>query len=219
MLRSLSYGWIFVLAAATSTARAAPAACLAGVYSGNAMELAAELDLATDGHFQYALAYGALDEQAEGRWENDNASVYLTSAAVTPARFSLTGESSGPNGAFRIALDVPQGMNRQYFDARVTLANGEVIDHQLADDGLTLRLEPGARVVLVQFELGVFALQSQRFALSSGNGRVARFRFEPNDLGKVAFAHTPLTIDGNDLLLDHLGRQLRFRPESGGCRH
>jgi hypothetical protein len=183
------------------------------------MELAAELDLGPDGHFQYALAYGALDEEAQGRWESDNANVYLTSAPVTPARFSLTGESNGPSGAFRIALDVPQGMNRQYFDAHVTLANGRVIDHQLADDGLTLQLEPGARVVSVQFELGVFALRSPRFPLSSANGREARFRFEPNDLGKVAFTHTPLRIEGNDLLLDHLGGQLRFRPESGGCRH
>jgi hypothetical protein len=208
-----------VLAGMTSPAQAASPSCLIGNYNGGRMELAAELDLIADGHFQYGLAYGALDEEAQGSWESDGSSVYLTSGPVTPPRFSLIGEGEAPKGQFHIALDVPRGMDRQYFDAHVTLANGEVIDHQLADDGLTLQLEPDMHVVSVQFELGVFLLKSEAIPLSSGgSGNEARFRFEPNDLGKVAFTHTPLRIEGSDLLLDHLGEQLRFRPESGGCK-
>jgi hypothetical protein len=49
------------------TPRLAP--CLVGKYNGGQMELAAELDLTADGHFQYGLAYGALDEEAQGRWK------------------------------------------------------------------------------------------------------------------------------------------------------
>jgi hypothetical protein len=216
MLRSLSFASVIVLAGSIAAAEAAPAPCLTGNYNGGQMELAAELDLAADGHFQYGLAYGALDEEAQGRWESDGSNVYLTSGPVTPPRFSLTGEGSAPKGEFRIALDLPRGMDRQYFDAHVTLANGEVIDHQLAENGLTLQLEPGMRVVSVQFELGVFLLKSQSIPLSSGSGREARFRFEPNDLGKVAFTHTALRIDGGDLLLDRFDRQLRFRRD-GKC--
>jgi len=218
MLRSLSFTCLFVLGATPSLAQSSPTSCLIGNYNGGQMELAAELDLTANGHFQYGLAYGALDEEAQGSWESDDSNVYLTSGPVTPPRFSLIGESGAPKGQFRIALDVPRGMDRQYFDAHVRLANGEVIDHQLADDGLTLQLEPGMHVVSVQFELGVFLLKSQSILLSSGSGREARFRFEPNDLGKVAFTHTPLRIEGSDLLLDHLGGQLHFRPESGGCK-
>jgi hypothetical protein len=130
----------------------------------------------------------------------------------------LVDEGSAPRDQFRIALDVPHGMSRQYFNAHVTLANGEVIDRQLADDGLALQLEPGMRVLSLQFELGVFSLASPPFPLSAGNGTEARFRFEPNDLGKVAFTHTPLKIDGRDLLIDRFDRRLRFRPKSGGCK-
>lgn len=198
----------------SGTARAA-AADLAGCYDGHAMEIAAGLELGTDSRFRYGLSYGALDEEAQGHWQSDEASVFLTSDPVTPPRFRLVEETAGDGEVFRVRLAMPPGMNPQYFDARLTLANGEVIDHQLGEDGLALALEPGMRVVSAQFRLPVFALASEPFPLSAGAGREARFRFEPNDLGKVAFAHAPLRIDGRDLLLVHHGRQFRFRKASG----
>jgi hypothetical protein len=42
-----------------------------------------------------------------------------------------------------------------------------------------------------------------------------RFIFEPNDLGKVAFASTPLIIDEGDLMLQRHDRQIRFRRAAG----
>lgn len=197
-----------------AAAQAAPAD-LAGCYDGHAMEIAAGLELGADGRFRYGLSYGALDEEAQGRWESDGASVFLTSDPVTPPRFRLVEETAGAPDVFRVRLDLPQGMDPQYFDARLTLADGEVVDRQLGEDGLALALEPGMRVVSAQFRLPVFALASESFPLSAGNGREARFRFEPNDLGKVAFAHAPLRIEGRDLLLARHDRQLRFRKASG----
>lgn len=218
MSRNCRSSWRTVLLAAglfAAPAQAAPA--VAGCYNGGATEIAAGLELQTDGRFRYGLAYGALDEQAQGRWESDGANVYLTSDPVTPPRFSLVNEGPAPGGEFRVMLDLPRGMDRQYFDVLLTLAEGEPIDRQFAADGLVLELKPRDRVVSAQLRLGIFDLESGPIALSSGNGHEVRFRFEPNDLGKVAFAHTPLRKDGGNLLLERHDRQLRFRPVKGGC--
>lgn len=50
----------------------------AGLYRTQQMEVAAALELQPDGHFRYALTYGAMDEQAEGIWTFDRNTVRLT---------------------------------------------------------------------------------------------------------------------------------------------
>src|ERR1035441_6035926 len=50
-------------------------ASLAGTYDGGQMEVGAQLLLKPDGHFQYELAYGALDETAAGTWEFKDSTV------------------------------------------------------------------------------------------------------------------------------------------------
>jgi hypothetical protein len=193
--------------------------CLAGDYDGHAMELAAGLRLEANGRFRYGLSYGALDEEAQGRWESDGGAVYLTSDPITPPRFTLVGESPAPAGEFRIALDVPNGISRQYFDVQVVLADGQTMQRQLGDDGLTLRLEPGQKVASLRLLLPVFDLESDRFALTAGTASEARVRFEPNDLGKVGFAHERLPIEGGALLLQRHDRTIRFRRgASDGCK-
>ena len=63
---------------------AAPPPCLAGIYNGGQMELAAALELVGDGHFRFALSYGALDEGARGTWRYTGGEVRLTSDAKGP---------------------------------------------------------------------------------------------------------------------------------------
>ena len=67
-------------AAAPRASMAAPA-CIAGYYDGSQMELAAALELADSGQFRFALSYGALDEEAQGRWRYADGAVHLTSQA------------------------------------------------------------------------------------------------------------------------------------------
>jgi hypothetical protein len=59
-------------------AAAAPTDSPAGLYRTQQMEVAAALELQPNGHFRYALTYGAMDEQAEGVWTFDRTTVRLT---------------------------------------------------------------------------------------------------------------------------------------------
>lgn len=52
-----------------------------GFYRSNQMEIGAALELLPDGHFRYALDYGAVSEGAEGEWTFDGMAVRLSSRA------------------------------------------------------------------------------------------------------------------------------------------
>lgn len=193
--------------------------CLPGSYDGGQTEVAAQLELGPDHRFHYALSYGALDEVAQGKWEAGGAgTVLLTSDPTTPPAFVLLSEAvATARGTLRIDLDVPIGISRQYFSALVRLADGRSSVRQFDEDGLVLELGAGDRVVSVTLLLSVLSLESEAIAVKSGEGSELHVRFDPNDLGKVAFAATPLRIDRDDLLLERHERLIRFRRSGDGC--
>lgn len=207
--------------AASGVARAGDATaapgCLAGVYDGGEMEMAAGLELGADGRFAYGLSYGALDEEAQGKWRSDGVHVFLTSDPVKAPAFSLVSETPARDGAFHIVLDLPEGMSAQYFDADVQLDDGSVLHDQMGEDGRTYDLDASKKPVGIRLYFPVFDLASDAFAVSGARSAEVRIRFEPNDLGKVGFSDAPLQRDGGDLLLQRFGGTLRFHPMRGGC--
>src|SRR4051812_37021984 len=111
---------LFLLVAATGSGPAtAQPGSLAGVYDGGQMEIAAALELKPNGRFNYALSYGALDEQAAGRWTVNGDRVLLSSNPVVAPRLFLISRGRGPEGMLQLSLDVPRGVSRQYFDAMI----------------------------------------------------------------------------------------------------
>jgi hypothetical protein len=89
----------------------------------------------------------------------------------------------------------------------------------MSEDGLIVPLAPGEQVVAIRLLLSVFELESDRFPVTAGTASEARLRFEPNDLGKVAFARERLAIDGGSLVLQRYDRAVRFRRSlSNGCK-
>ncbi len=195
---------------AGQTALASPSQ-LAGTYDGHQMEMAAGLELRADGRFDYGLSYGALDESASGTWRVDGNMVLLTSDPVTAPAFVMLGQQPASDGKTHLVLDLPQGWTRQYFDAEIGLADGRFVGGQLSDDSDALPLAPGDRPVSLRLTLGVYDLHSDAFRLDGSRASRIHVRFEQNDLGKVAFAKTPLRIDNGSLLLERYGRSIVFK--------
>ena len=203
---------LLVAAAFAVTGRAmAQSTSLVGTYDGRQMEMAAGLELLANGRFRYALAYGALDEQAAGKWTLRGDSVLLTSDPVTPPRFVLVSQARGAPGVLRVDLDVPRGVSRQYFNALITKANGQAERRQLAEDGLQLPFAAAEAPITLRLSLQMFDAASGPVRLDANSGYSVRFRFEPNDIGKVPFQATPLKLVNGELLLDRHGRTIRFR--------
>src|ERR1700726_4548209 len=105
---SMAANVLLVAAASAIAARAmAQSPSLVGTYDGGQMEMAVALELLADGRFRYALAYGALDEQAAGKWSLRGDQVLLTSDPVRAPRFVLVSQGKGASGVLRVDLDVP----------------------------------------------------------------------------------------------------------------
>ncbi len=202
-------GSLLALAVAAALSGSHPAA-LAGLYDGNQMEMAAGLELKPDGRFRYGLAYGALDEEAEGTWTAQGGHVVLTSDPLTPPRLRFLGQQPAAPGTLRIALEAPQGLTLQLFVAYIGFTKGETAREQLADDGLLRPLDPQNPPTTVRLTLPLFELTGDPVAIDAAKGYGLHFRFEPNDLGKVDFRGTVLPIDQGDLLLDRHDRTIRF---------
>jgi hypothetical protein len=182
-----------------------------GIYDGGQTEMAVGLELREDGRFRYGLSYGALDEQAQGTWVSDEGQVLLTSDPFVPPRFVLVNRRDAPPGQLRITLDLPDAISRQYFRAELRLADGNVVDHQLSDRQEPLAFDPREKPVSVALVLPIFGLRSESVNLPGVGGSEIHFRFEPNELGKVAFSKTALRKDHGALILIRHDRTIRFR--------
>jgi hypothetical protein len=203
---------LFLLVAATGSGPAtAQSGSLAGVYDGGQMEIAAALELKSDGRFNYALSYGALDEQATGRWTISGDRVLLSSNPVVAPRLFLVSRGRGPEGMLQLSLDVPRGVSRQYFDAMVTRSNGQTQKVQLSDEGLFMPFSRADPPTAVRLVLQIFRVASEPVMLDPSSGYAVQYRFEPNDIGKVDFRAEPLRIVNGHLVLDRHGRTLQFR--------
>ena len=195
---------------AGQTAPASPSQ-LVGTYDGHQMEMAVGLELRSDGRFDYGLSYGALDESASGTWRVEGNKVLLTSDPVIAPKFMLLEQRPAADGKTHLVLDLPKGWTKQYFDAEISLADGRSVGGQLSDDSDTISLAPGDRPVSLRLALGVYDLRSDAFRLDGTAASTIHVRFEPNDLGRVAFTKTPLRIGNGDLLLERYGRSIVFK--------
>jgi len=188
-------------------------ASLAGAYDGGQMEVAAQLILKPDGHFQYELAYGALDETAAGTWDVKDSVVLLTTVpAAVPPRFVVVSDTPAPSGLHvKLTKPLVEGMRQ-----RVLLLYGanprpdqDSDEADVADDG-QVPIPAGKHPTAFIPEIPVFPTQPAPNPRTAGGHRVV-LRFEPNDIGKADFHPQPLTIQDGVLIMPRRDLQLLLR--------
>jgi hypothetical protein len=190
---------------------------LAGEYSGNQMEVAARLLLKADGHFQYELAYGALDETAEGTWDIKDGTVLLTTVpAVNPPRFVVVGDQPNTSGILSIKLasgPIMQGSRQRIY--LIYGPNEEPGMAEVADDG-HVPLPGNRRPTAIIPEIPVYPIMVKPIPLTGVGGHYLTLRFEPNDIGKADFHPQVLAIANGVLVMTRPDLQLRlnFKRES-----
>jgi hypothetical protein len=204
-------GAAYATTAGVALAAAPTMASVAGVYDGGQMEVAAGLELKADGTFHYELSYGALDEQASGRWSLSGDQVVLTSAPVNPPRFSVVSQEKGTDGVLRITMDFKDPYQQQDFSALILKSGGEGDEEQLGIDGLTWSFPPSAPPVGVRLLVSVYQIVGDELKLDPDKGYTIKYHFDANDLGKVAFQATPVKIVNGQLLLVRYDRTLKFK--------
>ncbi|HEX8842146.1 MAG TPA: hypothetical protein VF757_07585 [Sphingomicrobium sp.] len=193
-------------------AAAAPAqSSLAGVYEIRQMEMAGGLELQANGHFRYALAYGAVDKESEGDWTFDGQAVRLTTRPMPKEpTFALVRDSAAPRCALSVSVDWGRFNWSSPPDVLVTYERNPGELHLLqADDNGALHPENCA-VTSVSPLVPMFQVAGAPLKVSPATGHRLSLRFVPNDLGHVAFRGEPLKLDSNGLVLERYDAQIRF---------
>ena len=204
-----------IAAAVTALAIAAAApvqpADLAGTYRIGQMEMAGGLELRADGRFRYALDYGAASETAEGNWTVRGQTLELTSDPVPRAPdFALVEDQPAPSGELYVALQ-EGALNWSPIDVLVELEGaGEPLYIQAGADG-RLAIPERQRAKSIRLLVPVYEIAGTAIPISGEHGHRLLFRFEANDLGKVAFDRQPLAIDGTSLIMNRYETKIVFR--------
>ncbi len=92
----------------------------AGLYEINQMEMAGGLELRPDGRFRYALDYGAVSEESEGRWTFEDGTVVLTTDPMPPKADCDRGFASACFDRSRLTSD-GENLILYRWDARIVL--------------------------------------------------------------------------------------------------
>ena len=200
-----------LLAALVLAAPASAASSPAGIYEIHQMEMAGGLELKANGHFRYALSYGAADEEAEGDWTSDGKAIRLTTKPVPkPPNFELVRDDPAPKGELSLALEPPGFGWEGSIDALVTIAGSAKKARVRTEGDGRIEIPAGITVTTVEPVVPIYGGTGTPIALSANSGHRLLLRFKPNDLGKAAFKQEPLAIDGNDLLLERYEAVIRF---------
>ena len=187
----------------------APAPAVAGLYQSQQMEIGAALELSADGSFRYQLEYGAVSEQAQGRWTSDGKTVRLTTApAPKPPAFELVSDGSAPVGQLTVTVE-PPGLGGYRLDAIATDAKtGEKGRVTVDSDG---SVDSGGHVISVlEPMVPVYGTIAGRFVLDPRRGHRLLLRFRANDFATAAFRAEPLSITPRGLVLNRYDQAIRF---------
>lgn len=202
-----------LLALLLAAAPAASAGSVAGMYETSQMEMAGGLELRPDGTFRYALEYGAVSEQGEGKWQLEGTDVRLTSDPMPKApQFEVVEDSPAPEGELYVTLAKP-GFGDWTAPLRLAVwlqGFRQPFEMQAGEDGRVETRHTPVREILPF--VPVYGPLSDAIPLSPERGHRLTLRFVPNDLGKARFQAEPLARDGDTLILNRYDAKIVFHP-------
>lgn len=200
-----------LLAALLLAAPAAPSPVghyrLQGVH-----DAASELILRADGRFAYALAYGALDEEATGRWRRVGNKVFLTTIPKpVPPAFSAGKAAHTDTAPLTLHVTAPDGRGIPGVDFRIEFETGEPLqDYINNDEGWSLPAEEKRKPVAVTLAEPIYQLVSPRFPIDTSKANDLTFILTPHDLGRFDFENMPLDIAPGRLVMHRGGAALDY---------
>jgi hypothetical protein len=192
---------------------AAPAlttARLAGLYEIHQMEMGGGLELQPNGHFRYALEYGAASEEGEGDWTFDGKTVRLTSNPMPhEPDFVLLRDEPAPACEVSISVDWGKLNWSSAPHVLVTYADDPKVYLVYADDSGKLesrRCNATSLRPMVPIYEGI----GTEVKLTPDKGHRLSFRFEPNEIGRPAFRGEQLDLYGQGLEFARFETRIRF---------
>lgn len=202
-----------LLAATLSlTCPAAEARDLVGEYRLSAgPDVAGGLLILPDGRFKYGLAAGALDEGAEGRWEQRGDAVCLfTEPAPVPPAFAKVAPREVDGAVPTILVTWPNGRGIAGIDFIIEFDEGDAIEDYTQSDGWTMAEDDRRIPRRIELHEPVHNITAPPFDLDEADGGTLHVQLIPNDLGVPHFDGACLMARDDTFILYREEGTMRF---------
>ncbi|WP_422061511.1 hypothetical protein [Sphingopyxis sp.] len=165
----------------------------------------------TDGRFQYALAAGALDERAEGRWETRGDTVCLiTEPKPVPPAFEKGALIEVDAAIPTLLVTWPNGNGIAGVDFRIGFDSGDPAEGYTQDYGWTMPDDDTRVPRWVEISEPIHGIAAPRYELTEADGGKLRVTIIPNDLGVVNFEGACAERTDRGLKLHRAEGDMRF---------
>jgi hypothetical protein len=165
-------------------------------YLRGVMEVGSELQLNSDGTFEYMLAYGAADYFAKGTWKQDKDSVVLTTAGKEEPPFRVVKTSSEKVPGVRVWVQAPNGHPVEHIEVILNTGDG-VLKQSTSSEGVALFGDARA-AKSVRLNVRVYAVEAGPFAIEAGRNDI-HFEINGEAIMRVPFKDEHLKIAGKSL--------------------
>jgi len=179
-------------------------------------DAAGELFIHAGGRFEYALAEGALDEHAEGRWVRQGMVLVLTTVPKpVPPVFRLAPRSANAANAPTLRVTTPDGHGVAGVDFRIGFDSGDPIVDYTQYDGWTMPPDEHRIPRWIELAEPIYRIVSPRYAIDARESGTLNFTIVPNDIGVVDFDGTVVDVFADALLVHRREGEMRFVREAG----
>lgn len=175
-------------------------------------DVASELIVSRDGHFEYALAAGALDEYAKGRWRRVGNEIRLTTVPKpVPPSFAAGPAKKTAEAPLVLHVLWPDGRDAIGTDLKVEFETGDpLVTYVGGPAEWTMPREETRRPVAVTVALAMYGFVSPRFAIDAARANDLTFVITPHDLGKLDMEAFPLEIEPGRLIMHRGGARVVY---------
>lgn len=184
-------------------------------------DMVGELILRADSHFRYELGGGALNEQAQGRWEAVNGRVLLyTEPRPKRAIFSTGQQAATQESPLKLLVTWPDGRGVAGVDFTIGFDAGPPETGYTQDYGWTMSPDEHRVARWIELVEPIYGVVSQRFGLNLNAGNALTFILIPNDLGIADFEATVVERVGDRLIMHQRLGDLTFvsdQPDADGA--
>ena len=174
-------------------------------------DAASELIISADGHFQYALSAGALDEHAEGHWMRMGERIALfTDPKPVPPVFSADPSATREDAKLTLLVAWPNGRGIAGIDFRIGFATGEPVTGYTQDYGWSMPPEDTRLPLWIELAEPIHGVVSSRFPIDLATGHALHFTLTPNDIEVFDFGGAEAEVTPGELHLHRGESVLRY---------
>lgn len=188
----------------------------AGLYRlADGPDVASQLLVKENGHFEYFLMAGALDERAEGHWVASGHDIrFFTDPKPVPAVFSAEPSVTTEQVVLSFQVTWPNGRGIAGIDFKIGFASGDPVTGYTQEYGWSMRPDETRTPLWIELVEPIHGVVSPRFAIDFAHGNSLRFMLTPNDIGIVDFQGAMAEIRPGELLLHRGNDILRYVREA-----